>query len=153
MEDGLTGILAELGAWNWLILAGIFFVLELLAPGVFLVWFGIAAAIVGLVALVFDIAWQWQLVLFAILSVVAAIAARRFLRGGEALTDRPLLHRRAEQHVGRSYVLAEAIENGRGKVKIGDTFWRVEGPDAAAGQRVRVTGTDGAVLLVEPEAG
>ncbi len=149
--DDISSIFVNLGAWNWLILAGLFFVLELLAPGIFLIWFGIAAGIVGALALLFNMAWQWQLMLFAALSLAAVIAARKFLRKDDAQSDRPLLNRRAQQHVGKSYVVAEAIENGRGKVKIGDTLWRAEGPDAAQGARVKVTGTDGATLMVEPE--
>ncbi len=147
---GLTSYLVELGAWNWLILAGVFLVLELMAPGIFLVWLGIAAAVVGLLALTFEIAWQWQLVLFAILSLVAVFIAHRYLRADDIVSDRPLLNRRAQQHVGKSYVLAEAIENGRGKVKIGDSLWRVEGPDAPEGVSVTVTGADGTVLQVKP---
>jgi hypothetical protein len=147
--DEVSSIFVNLGAWNWLILAGLFFVLELLAPGIFLIWFGIAAGIVGAVALVFDVAWQWQLMLFAALSLAAVIAARKFLRTNDAQSTRPLLNRRAQQHVGKTYVVSDAIENGRGKVKIGDTLWRVEGPDAAQGARVKVTGADGTTLMVE----
>jgi membrane protein implicated in regulation of membrane protease activity len=150
MND-ISSLFVSLGAWNWLILAGLFLILELLAPGIFLIWFGIAAGIVGALALVFDVAWQWQLMLFAILSLAAVIAARKFLRKDDAQSERPLLNRRAQQHVGKSYLVADAIENGRGKVKIGDTLWRAEGPDAAQGARVKVTGTDGATLMVEPE--
>ncbi len=147
----VSSLFLSLGAWNWLILAGLFLVLELLAPGIFLIWFGIAAGIVGALGLMFDVAWQWQLVLFAILSLVAVVIARKFLRKDDAQSERPLLNRRAQQHVGKSYLVADAIENGRGKVKIGDTLWRAEGPDAAQGARVKVTGTDGATLMVEPE--
>jgi hypothetical protein len=92
-------------------------------------------------------------VTFGVLSVAAAVAARRFLRRDDASTERPLLNRRAQQHVGKTYVVAEAISNGRGKVRIGDTLWRVEGPDAAEGARVRVTGSDGATLIVAPDQG
>ena len=149
--DDISSIFVNLGAWNWLILAGLFFVLELLAPGIFLIWFGIAAGIVGALALLFNMAWQWQLMLFAALSLAAVIAARKFLRKDDAQSDRPLLNRRAQQHVGKSYLVADAIENGRGKVKIGDTLWRAEGPDAAQGARVKVTSADGATLMVELE--
>ncbi len=148
--DDVSSIFANLGAWNWLILAGLFFVLELFAPGIFLVWFGIAAAIVGAVALILDVSWQWQFMLFAALSLVAVFAARKFLRSNDAQSDRPLLNQRAQQHVGKSYMVADAIENGRGKVKIGDTLWRAEGPDAAQGAHVKVTGADGTTLMVEP---
>ncbi|MCG8559998.1 MAG: NfeD family protein [Hyphomicrobiales bacterium] len=146
----LTSYLADLGAWNWLILAGVFFSLELLAPGIFFIWFGISAAAVGALALSLDIAWQWQLVTFALLSLVSVIAAKIYLRGQATETDRPLLNKRAQQHIGRSYVLEEAIENGRGKIRVGDSLWRVEGPDRPKGERVVVTGADGTVLHVEP---
>ncbi|MFQ5626210.1 MAG: NfeD family protein [Methyloligellaceae bacterium] len=149
--DDVSSIFLDLGAWNWLILAVLFFVLEVVSPGIFLVWFGIAAAIVGALALLTDIAWQWQLVLFALLSLAAVVAARKFFHSEDTLSNRPLLHRRAHQHVGKTYVLADAIENGRGKVRIGDTLWNVDGPDTAKGARVTVTGADGAILIVEPE--
>jgi len=100
--DDISSIFVNLGAWNWLILAGLFFVLELLAPGIFLIWFGIAAGIVGALALMFDMAWQWQLMLFAALSLAAVIAARKFLRKDDAQSDRPLLQRRAQQHERKS---------------------------------------------------
>lgn len=147
--ENISSIFTNLGAWNWLILAGLFMVLELFAPGIFLVWFGIAAAIVGALALMLDVAWQWQLILFAILSLVAVYAARKYLRSDDEPSENPLLNRRIQQYMGKTYVVAEPIEKGRGKVKIGDTLWRVEGLDAAKGAQVKVTGADGTTLLVE----
>lgn len=146
----LGSTIAELGGWSWLILAGIFLLLELAVPGVFFIWFGAAAAVVGATALVTGIAWQWQMVLFVVLSIAAAFAARNYMRNNPSDSDRPLLNKRAEQHVGRAYVLDEAIENGHGKVRIGDTVWLVEGEDLAKGESVKVTGADGTTLLVEP---
>lgn len=148
MSD-VSSIFLGLGAWNWLILAALFFALELAAPGIFLVWFGIAAAIVGGIALVFDVSWQVQFVLFAALAVVAVMLARKYLRTDDAAAERPLLNRRAQQHVGKVYVVADTIANGQGKVRIGDTLWRAEGPDTAEGARVKVTAADGATLIVE----
>lgn len=145
-----SSIFVDLGAWNWLILAALFLALELAAPGIFLVWFGIAAAIVGGLALVFEISWQFQFVLFAVLAVAAVLAARNFLRSDDASAERPLLNRRAQQHVGKTYVVADAIANGKGKIRIGDTLWRAEGPDTAEGTSVKVTAADGATLIVEP---
>lgn len=144
-----SSIFADLGAWNWLILAGLFMVLELFAPGIFLIWFGIAAAIVGTLALMFDVAWQWQLILFAVLSLVAVYVARKYLHSDDEPSENPLLNRRVQQYMGKTYVVAVPIEKGRGKVKIGDTLWRVEGPDAVKGAQVKVTGSDGTTLLVE----
>ncbi len=142
----------HLGEWNWLILAAVLFVLELLAPGIFLIWFGIAAAIVGAVSLVIDLPWQAQAIMFAALSVAAVLVGRNIFRKHGAVTDRPLLNRRAKQHIGRTYVVAVAIQEGRGKVKVGDSVWQAEGPDQPEGARVTVTDVDGVVLRVEPVA-
>lgn len=149
MSD-FSSFFLDLGAWNWLILAALFLALEIAVPGIFLIWFGIAAAIVGGLALVLDISWQFQFVLFAVLAVTAVLVARKYLRTDDASAERPLLNRRAQQHVGKTYVVADAIANGQGKVRIGDSLWRAEGPDAAEGARVKVTAADGSTLIVEP---
>ena len=64
-------------------------------------------------------------------------------------TDQPDLNRRSAQLVGRVVVIEEAIAHGRGKARLGDTLWIVEGPDAPAGVEMRVTAAQGAVLRVE----
>ena len=148
----MSSLVADLGAWNWLILAALLLALELMVPGVFLIWLGAAAAIVGLVALTFSIGWQLQLVLFGVLSIVLVLLVRRFYRRARVESDRPLLNRRALQHVGKAYVLQDPIIDGTGKVRIGDTVWSVRGPDLPKGVRVTVTRADGAVLFVERAA-
>ena len=148
----MGSIVADLGAWNWLILAALLLALELMVPGVFLIWLGAAAAIVGLVALTFSVGWQLQLILFGVLSIVLVLLVRRFYRRAGVESDRPLLNRRALQHVGKAYVLQDPIIDGTGKVRIGDTVWSVRGPDLPKGVRVTVTRADGAVLFVERAA-
>jgi hypothetical protein len=139
-----------LGAWNWLILAAILLVLEVLAPGVFFMWFGLAAAVTALLAFAFDISWQWQLVWFCLLSLAAVVVALKYLRKHPLHSERPLLNERAVQHIGQSFNLVDPIVNGRGSVKIGDSIWRVEGPDLPKGTRVRVLSADGSLLRVAP---
>jgi len=148
MENSLFALFWELGGWNWLILAGILLALELMAPGVFFIWFGAAAAIVGGVALTTDIGWPWQLILFVVLAITSAVWAQKYMRRNKHSSEQPLLTRRALQHVGRTYVLAEPIKNGRGKVRIGDTLWLVEGDDLPKGRRVTVTGAESTMLKV-----
>ncbi len=140
----------SLGAWNWLILGGVLIGLEILAPGVFLIWFGLSALIVGSIALGVDISWQLQFISFAGLSLIAVILSRRFFKNSEDQTDKPLLNQRAEQNIGRSFPLATAIVNGRGRVKIADSIWQVEGEDCAKGAMVKVVGVEGTTLKVEP---
>jgi inner membrane protein len=142
-------LLESLGAWSWLILAVVLLVLETVIPGVHFLWFGLAAVVVGIVALAIGMAWPWQVLLFVALSVAVVFWVRRFVRPDVALSDLPDLNVRGQQYVGRSVVVEQAIENGRGKVRVGDTLWSAEGPDAPAGTSVTVTGTRGTVLVVK----
>ena len=146
----MTELLGVLGAWTWWILAGILLILELMAPGVFLMWLGLAAAAVGLIELVIDMSWQWELAVFAVLSIVFVIVGRPWiLKHQQITTDQPHLNRRNREFIGRRYVLAEPIVNGRGQVQIDDTFWDVVGPDMKKGSWVEVTGVDGLRLEVQ----
>jgi inner membrane protein len=138
------------GAWNWMILAAILFVLELTAPGIFFMWFGLAAVATGLIAFTFDVGWQWQLVWFCLLSVAFVVLAWKYMRVHPLQSERPLLNERATQLIGQTFDLVDPIVNGRGSVKIGDSIWRVEGPELPKGARVRVLGADGTLLKVAP---
>ena len=144
----IYNLLAGFGAWNWLFLAVALFALEAIVPGVHFVWFGVAAVIVGVLGLATDFAWQWQLVAFAVLSIVTVFVARRFARADAAPSDAPDLNARGAQYVGRLVTVEEPIRGGRGKVRVGDTVWQAEGADAPAGARVKVTGVRDTVLVV-----
>jgi membrane protein implicated in regulation of membrane protease activity len=152
----LERIFAELGPWNWIALGFVLLALEIVAPGVFLLWIGLAALIVGALSLMlWDAAfwvWQAQVVVFLLLALVCAFAGKKVMSGRGDQTDQPLLNRRGDQLVGRTATLTEPIVDGRGRVKIGDTMWRVSGPDLPAGAKVRVkAATDlDLELVVEP---
>jgi membrane protein implicated in regulation of membrane protease activity len=143
-------LLASLGAWNWLILAIVLLVLETVVPGVHFLWFGLAAVVVGILGLTIGMSWPWQALIFVALSVAVVFGVKRFVRPDAAMSDLPDLNVRGQQYVGRSVVVEQAIANGRGKVRVGDTLWSAEGPDAPAGASVTVTGTRGTVLVVKP---
>ena len=149
----LEELFAELGAWNWVVLGLLLLGAEILAPGFFLIWIGIAAVIVGAVSLaLWDAAfwtWQAQVLVFLALVLISAFAGRALMKRGD-VSDEPLLNRRGAQMIGEMTTLREAIVNGRGRVKIGDTTWSVSGPDLDAGTKVRVTGAADMKLTVEP---
>jgi len=139
-----------LGPWSWMILAAILFALEVMSPGIFLMWFGMAATVTGILAFAFDISWQWQLVWFCLLSLAAVLLALKYLRKHPLESERPLLNERAVQLIGQSFDLVDPIVNGRGSIKTGDTIWRVEGPELPQGARIKVVGADGTLLKVAP---
>jgi len=142
-------LLYGLGPWNWFILAVVLLTLETVIPGVHFLWFGIAAVIIGFLGVTTGIVWQWQVLAFALLSVATVFWVRKYARPDVAISDQPDLNVRGQQYIGRSLVVEQAIQNGRGKVRLGDSLWAVEGPDAPAGSRVTVTGAKGTVLVVE----
>ena len=136
--------------WHWWIVAGLLLILELTAPAFFFLWLGIAAAAVGLILLVFpSIDLETQLLLFAIASVVAVLAWRKYRETRPVSTDQPNLNRRGQQYIGRIFSLSAPITNGVGKVTVDDSTWKVKGPDLPAGTHIKVTGVDGVVFKVE----
>jgi membrane protein implicated in regulation of membrane protease activity len=148
--------ISQLGPWNWMVLGAVLLLLEILLPGVFFLWVGVAAILTGTLSLqlwgtAFWV-WQTQVLVFLALSVAAALLGRRFFPAGKSDdTDQPLLNQRALQLVGRTATLEEAISNGHGRVRLGDTLWRVSGPDLPSGARVRVMSASNGELRVEPE--
>ena len=145
----LYTLFSGFGPWNWFIVGVLLFTLETFVPGVHFLWFGIAAIIVGLLALATGIAWPWQIIAFGVLAVLTVFWVRKYVRADVSKSDLPDLNVRGQQYVGRSVVVEQAIQNGRGKVRADDTLWLAEGPDVPAGARVTVTGTRGTILLVE----
>jgi inner membrane protein len=121
---------------------------EMLAPGAFMLWLGFAAAGVFALLLLVSLTPIWQAVAFVLLSIVSVTMYWRLFRRSGPRSDQPLLNRRAEQLVGQVYPLDTAIVDGRGRLKIGDAFWSVEGPDAPARTPVRIAGVHGMSLRV-----
>jgi membrane protein implicated in regulation of membrane protease activity len=143
-------LLQNLEYWHWLLLGVILALLEIFSPGVFLLWIGIGAGVTGLVLLLIpDLAWQVQLVAFALFSFGAIVAAKVFLSAHPLQSDQPNLNRRGEQYVGRTFTLQQAVVNGEGKIRVDDSTWKIHGSDCPAGTRVRVVGVNGVVLQVE----
>jgi membrane protein implicated in regulation of membrane protease activity len=136
---------------EWFIAGFVLLLLEVFAPGAFLLWFGVAALIVGsLLWLLPMLPWQVQIVAFALLSIGALVGYRAWRKRRPApQVDQPLLNRRVEQMIGRVFTLDQAIVNGRGKIKVGDSLWTVVGNDLAVGSKVRVIGAHEQMLEVE----
>lgn len=135
----------------WWIVALLLIVGELMAPGYFLLWIGLAAAVMGALLWTFPgMGLLLQAVLFALLALTSCLAYARWLRprierrGPEA----ERLNRRGEQMVGQRYELVEAIVHGRGKVRVGDGQWLASGPDLPVGSTVEVVAVDGTTLQV-----
>ncbi len=143
----------ELGPWAWWVLAAVLAGVEILVPGTFFIWFAAAAAVVGVVALVVDIGWQAEVLVFIVVAVASVLLGRRFYgRRGETEAEEVDLNDRARRQIGRTGLLDQPIAEGIGRVRLDDTLWRVEGPELPAGSRVKVVGVRAGRLVVEAAA-
>ncbi len=138
--------------WVWLTLGLVLAGLEMLVPGVYLIWLAVAAIVTGVITYGLDLSLPMQVIDFVSLSMILAFSARRFLRDRPIESSDPLMNRRGARLVGETATVVQAIEHGSGRVKLGDSEWIARGPNVAAGERVRVSGSEGAILLVEPLA-
>ena len=145
---------SDLGPWTWLIIGLLLLVGEAVVPGVFLMWFGLAGLVVGLATLLQlgDTSWwswQVQLVAFGLLSLVFILVGNRVFPSGTEEDEASKMNDPLSRHIGSSAVLIEPIESGSGRVKLGDTTWRVAGPELEEGVKVTVTGVENGILQVE----
>ena len=135
--------------WVWLGLGLLLAIGEMTIPGVFLIWMAGAALVTGLVAWLVPIGMPLEVLLFAVLSLGFVFAGRRWLRGHPVAGADPKMNHRGARAVGEVVVVSQALADGQGRVRLGDSEWLARGPDADPGTRMRVTGADGAILLVE----
>lgn len=146
----LDGLIAHAAAL-WLALALLLGVTELLSPGLFLIFFAIAAAVTGVAALALPDLPLWaQALSFAAWSGASLAIGRRWYRDFPIAASDPLLNDRGARLIGETVEVCEAIRGGRGRVTVGDGAWPARGPDAPAGTTMRVVGAQGATLVVAP---
>lgn len=147
----MASFIAHLDFWHWLILGVLLLIFEVIFPGAFFLWMSIAAVLVGTLLLPFPkLPWEYQIVLFALFSIVSVTLWRLYLKRRPQRSDQPRLNRRGEQYVGRVITLKEGIVNGQGKIRVDDSTWKIVGIDCPPGTRVQVVGVDGVILRVEP---
>ncbi|HEY0326823.1 MAG TPA: NfeD family protein [Allosphingosinicella sp.] len=137
-------------AWIWLIAAAALAAIELVTPGFFLIWVAGAALLTGITAFLLPLPLPFQLVLFGLFSILSVILGRRHYERAAQTGGNPLLNDRTAQLIGQVVTVVVAIENGEGRVRVGDGVWSASGPDVPAGSRVRIHGADGNCLKVSP---
>ncbi len=135
--------------WIWFAIGLLLAAAEMAIPGVFLIWMAGAALITGAVTWLLPIGLPLQIVIFAVLAIVAVFSGRRYLQSHPVVSADPLMNDRGARAIGEIVVVTHAIDGGSGRVRLGDSEWLAKGPDAEPGSRMRVAGHDGAVLIVE----
>ena len=135
--------------WFWLLAGLLLGAAEIIVPGFFLIWFAIAAVVTGMLAFVLPGAIALQIGVFAVVAVAMVYFGRRWFAANPIVSSDPLLNDRSARLVGEIVTVVDAIEHGSGRVKVGDSVWSAKGADAAVGAKVRISGANGSVLMVE----
>ena len=136
--------------WVWVTIGLVLAILEMLVPGVYLIWLAVAALATGLLTFMLDLSLPMQVIDFVFLALIAAFSAKRFLRDRPIESADPMMNRRLDRMVGQTGTITVALEHGSGRVHVGDSDWMATGPDIAEGTRVRIIGSEGGTLRVEP---
>lgn len=140
----------SLGGWAWVALGLILIGGEMLAPGIFLIWLGLAALVTGVVVGITAIGWQAAALVFALLCIVSVLVGRRLTRRSDQEPDAATgLNDRGRQLIGRVFKLDATMTGGEGRIRVGDSSWRVIGPELLAGSEIKVVRVEGATLVVE----
>lgn len=141
---------ASFGGWAWIVLGLVLVGGEMLAPGVFLLWLGLAALLTGAVVGLTGLAWQGAWLVFAALAIASVFVGRGVTRHRSEEPDTASgLNDRGRQLIGRVFRLEATMTGGEGRIRVGDSSWRVTGPELLAGTEIRVVRVEGATLVVE----
>jgi len=140
----------EIVFWYWWVLAVFLLAVEIIAPGFFFLWLSLSGFVVGSILLLIPLTpFEIQLLIFAALSIASILVWRRYGIQHQTETDHPFLNKRGAQYIGRTFTLIEPIENGRGKIKVDDSIWTVQGEDCTKDTKVEVVSVDGTLFTVK----
>jgi membrane protein implicated in regulation of membrane protease activity len=140
--------------WVWIAIAAFFVVAEIFHMGFFLLWFGVGAAVAGILSLL-GFGMGWQLLSFIVVSAVLFAVSRRF---AERFTKKQPPGIGADRFIDKKGVVIEEINNlkNTGRVRIGKDEWRADsdtGEVISPGQTVEVIKVEGTHLIVKVSKG
>ncbi len=138
---------------NWIIAGLALSLLELIIPGVYLIWFGLAAFVVSFAVYFIPMAFTTQLIVFAIASgifaVIGVVVYRNIFNRAQVPAEYRNLNNTAEQYVGQLVTVSEDAVDNRTKVKIGDTYWLASCQKPfKKGDTAKVVGVKDSLILV-----
>jgi inner membrane protein len=136
--------------WGWIVTAGVLGSAELLTPGSYLVWIALGASVTALAERLLDLPLGWQLGIFAAASSASCALGYRVYRHSDRSKPAPVLNERDRDMIGARGIVCESIGQGEGRVRLGDSVWRAEGPALTEGTHVVVKKVQGLKVIVEP---
>ena len=135
---------------GWIILGVVFLVLEVAAPGLISIFFGIAALVVALLTWLFAPTPTVQWLLFSAFSIISLVLLRKTLRK-IFVGDKCVSGVVEDEFVGKSATVVEAVQPNRaGRVEFRGCSWTAESDEELpAGATVRICSKNNITLFVK----
>lgn len=136
--------------WIWMAVAAVFIVAEIFTAGFFIIWFGVGAAVAGVLALIgLGSGWQW--LVFVIVSGGLFALSRRF---AEKFSKKQPPGIGADRFLNKIGIVIEDIDNikNSGRVRLDKEEWRADNESEGVitkGLKVKVVKLDGTHLVVK----
>jgi len=133
----------------WFIAGLVLLIMELVIPGLFIIFFGIGALVTGLCSILFDLSWEIETVIFVVTSILSLILLRKPLKNMIAKSDKSA---EVEDIIGEEAEVIETITpKVPGKIYFHGTQWKAESSvEIPVGSQVRIIQKRSIVLIVEP---
>jgi inner membrane protein len=137
----------------WFILGLVLFLLELVVPGFVIFFFGVGAWITALVCLIANPGINLQVIIFAVVSVLALAGLRKMIQKKFFYSKDNRAEAVEDEFTGKeATAIADFGSDRKGKVEFKGTTWKAEsGSDIKAGQTVIIIEKDSFKLIVEPK--
>lgn len=142
-------ILNSFESWHWIAIGLLLIGMELIIPGVFLLWVGLAALSVSIISAIIPMSDQSQIIIFSIFVPLFSVIGKKFFKFIQKPQEESFLNKRAKRMVGEIYILDKNLTGGHSRMKIGDSYWKIIGEDMPAGQRVEIISVSGNTLHVK----
>lgn len=142
--DGIYSFFLNMNWWQWLSFSVALLSVELMFPGIFMLWFGIGGLVTTLAVFLFNASGVFPVLLFLILGLCISVLGYSYQKKRKI----QLVNNLEKNFVGRTLTLKFAIENGIGREKIDNSYWTLKGSDLVKGEKVIITGVEGNRLLV-----
>jgi membrane protein implicated in regulation of membrane protease activity len=145
----------EIQYWHWVILGVLLVLGELALTTFFVLWFGVAAIVVGVILFFAPaLSLSWQILIWTVLSTLLAAVWFKYLK--PLSIDRTKAGLSREAIVGEvGQVISVPVENRRGRMRfpapiLGNDEWQIISNESLSeGDRVRVKDVSGNSLVVE----
>ncbi|OOF79990.1 hypothetical protein BKG96_00195 [Rodentibacter caecimuris] len=147
----MTEWLTSWSLWHWLVLGFFLLIAEVIIPGVFLLWWGLAALVTALVQFIFpNFALTGLAIFYAVLACILSVIWWHYQYNKDNRDQaQSTLNQRDHAMLGKQGTVREIAANGIGRGAFDDTTWRIQGEQLMVNDLVKVVRVEGITLIVE----